>query len=310
MHYRARSMDPRTGRFLSKDPLVSNSCLKPYSYATNNPASKIDPLGLFEWDEMYGIFKERYGKTGEDLEKEVKKLGYKWDGDESADVNRPAWGLNDAWEVKEKTIRIDAVRNSIAADYYFSAMTSITAFKDHGATQHHRVDLRQAVIQRQATAIINDIKELDGVSRFSKIAGLIFDIDGGDEATFKADMATFFFPEGAYGSSFVRPRETKDTGNLRIGGGSLGGRFKYNGADTWRHIAGGLIIVGVVTRFQDASDIVQETFESSKRRMEATSELNGTALGRKLRSKVGNGDFLKGKEVREWLDSQLRADFK
>ena len=44
-YYRARFYDPQVGRFISEDPVRSNS--NAYNYVENNPIRKRDPLGLF-----------------------------------------------------------------------------------------------------------------------------------------------------------------------------------------------------------------------------------------------------------------------
>jgi RHS repeat-associated protein len=45
MHFRARSYDPRLGRFVQKDPVVTQRVIDAYNYATNNPALLVDPTG-------------------------------------------------------------------------------------------------------------------------------------------------------------------------------------------------------------------------------------------------------------------------
>jgi hypothetical protein len=52
MHFRARSYDPRTGRFVQQDPVLRNRLLEHYSYAFNNPLRWLDPLGLQGQDEQ------------------------------------------------------------------------------------------------------------------------------------------------------------------------------------------------------------------------------------------------------------------
>jgi len=47
MHYRARSYDPRTGRFQQKDPLPDERVRTAYVYANNAPTQSLDPLGTF-----------------------------------------------------------------------------------------------------------------------------------------------------------------------------------------------------------------------------------------------------------------------
>src|SRR5437773_794433 len=44
-YYRARSMDPRIGRFLEKDPVRWSSSANPFVYANNSPTDRIDPSG-------------------------------------------------------------------------------------------------------------------------------------------------------------------------------------------------------------------------------------------------------------------------
>jgi RHS repeat-associated protein len=44
MHYRARSYDPRTGRFIQQDPIIQNRPFEHYRYP-RNPVSLVDPTG-------------------------------------------------------------------------------------------------------------------------------------------------------------------------------------------------------------------------------------------------------------------------
>lgn len=45
MHYRARSLDPRTGRFIQRDPVFGNRIQEAYTYAKNRPISLKDSTG-------------------------------------------------------------------------------------------------------------------------------------------------------------------------------------------------------------------------------------------------------------------------
>ena len=47
-YYRARYYDPKVGRFVTKDPVGFMGGINLYSYVSNNPINKIDPLGLYE----------------------------------------------------------------------------------------------------------------------------------------------------------------------------------------------------------------------------------------------------------------------
>ncbi len=46
MHFRARSYDPRTGRFLERDPILTNLVEKHYTFVSNAPTTGKDPTGL------------------------------------------------------------------------------------------------------------------------------------------------------------------------------------------------------------------------------------------------------------------------
>jgi len=46
VYMRHRMYDPRLGRFTQTDPILGNRAFKHYGYASNNPVSMMDPLGL------------------------------------------------------------------------------------------------------------------------------------------------------------------------------------------------------------------------------------------------------------------------
>jgi RHS repeat-associated protein len=57
VYYRARYFEPKSGRFLSKDPWPRTgedlSGFNEYAYASNNPALRVDPSGLVDWKCSY-----------------------------------------------------------------------------------------------------------------------------------------------------------------------------------------------------------------------------------------------------------------
>ncbi|MBN2533501.1 MAG: hypothetical protein JXB88_11440 [Spirochaetales bacterium] len=66
-YYRKRYYDPETGRFISKDPFPGfpgeRESLNRYCYVNNNPATLIDPMGLYpyySYDPMYYVRQEAY----------------------------------------------------------------------------------------------------------------------------------------------------------------------------------------------------------------------------------------------------------
>jgi hypothetical protein len=51
MHYRARSYDPRVGRFLALEPIRRELHSAHYNYAAVRPMDRIDPTGLYYFDD-------------------------------------------------------------------------------------------------------------------------------------------------------------------------------------------------------------------------------------------------------------------
>ncbi len=69
---RARMYDPRTGRFTQNDPIAGNRPWDHYLYASNNPVSRIDPMGTQDEDTHTLTFKDgRWGTpTAQELLRE------------------------------------------------------------------------------------------------------------------------------------------------------------------------------------------------------------------------------------------------
>lgn len=56
-YMRARWYEPKTGRFLSEDPIGLAGGINPYAFAANDPANRRDPLGLappYPWPKIEG----------------------------------------------------------------------------------------------------------------------------------------------------------------------------------------------------------------------------------------------------------------
>ena len=65
IYYRARWYDAEQGRFISQDPIgFAGGNTNLYSYVSNNPVSKTDPLGLYEIDTHYYLTEYLAKKTG------------------------------------------------------------------------------------------------------------------------------------------------------------------------------------------------------------------------------------------------------
>jgi RHS repeat-associated protein len=60
-YFRARSYEPRLGRFLQEDPIgIRQSSPSGYAYATANPINNADPTGLIDLEE-YGYITLGFG---------------------------------------------------------------------------------------------------------------------------------------------------------------------------------------------------------------------------------------------------------
>jgi RHS repeat-associated protein len=75
-YLRARYYQPRTGRFLSEDPVRSG--MNYYIYASNNPIRFLDPLGLFDFDTVLSMANNKgvYNDDVKVLQNYLSQQGY------------------------------------------------------------------------------------------------------------------------------------------------------------------------------------------------------------------------------------------
>jgi len=124
MHFRARSYDPRLGRFIQKDPPLERRVTHHYLYTSNTPANRRDPTGL--WDEagLVDAFHKKYGDKGLKLLAYAITLGYS--------VEKKTYRVS-GWDVEGNVIGIaenegflfqDEASNEQAAEWLHSALKS------------------------------------------------------------------------------------------------------------------------------------------------------------------------------------------
>ncbi len=118
---RFRMYDPRTGRFTQNDPLRGNRPSKHYLYGSNNPLSRIDPMGLEDTPEgrarILRNFTDSYGNAGLALLDLFVKAGG------SLAFKERGW-LRDWYSVDHaaKNIEIDTTVEGRAADSLFEGL--------------------------------------------------------------------------------------------------------------------------------------------------------------------------------------------
>jgi uncharacterized protein RhaS with RHS repeats len=76
MHYRARSYDPRTGRFVQRDPIQDLGITRPFAYASGNPVTQVDPLGTTDFSAQDA---ENIRKLVNELQTWKKKIDFTGD---------------------------------------------------------------------------------------------------------------------------------------------------------------------------------------------------------------------------------------
>ena len=88
---RARMYDPRTGRFTQTDPIAGNRPWDHYLYASNNPVSRIDPMGTQDLDpvKLAKQYNEHPVVVAEAKRVEALKLALpKWTAADDAELQR------------------------------------------------------------------------------------------------------------------------------------------------------------------------------------------------------------------------------
>jgi uncharacterized protein RhaS with RHS repeats len=84
-YYRARYYDPKLGRFISEDPIGFAGGINFYSYASNSPTNRIDPLGLADLGGKFGWKNAAFQKG---LRDSAKEYGGTLSGDASEAIRK------------------------------------------------------------------------------------------------------------------------------------------------------------------------------------------------------------------------------
>jgi RHS repeat-associated protein len=84
VYYGRRYYNPQTGRFINRDPIEETGGMNLYGFVNNNPANKIDQLGMYEIDVHYYLTYFLARKVGCFTEHEVRLIA---DADQATDEN-------------------------------------------------------------------------------------------------------------------------------------------------------------------------------------------------------------------------------
>jgi RHS repeat-associated protein len=106
LYYRARWYDPQQGRFISEDPAGFAGGLNFYTYVSNNPLSRTDPLGLYEIDVHYYLTYYLVRKNKCFTEEEAREIAEGNQGTDDNPKTAPGWGgLRDTADNREQRRR-------------------------------------------------------------------------------------------------------------------------------------------------------------------------------------------------------------
>ena len=154
-YYRARSMDPRTGRFIEKDSLIDGRVRVPYVYCDNSPSMGVDPHGTRTFVKKDEQFKRIFIRT-EIVLKGRGTTGF-WDSfdvywnkinafkDKYLSAINHYWNNDDnGWEVTFKgggTYRVFFVPSILPSNYFGKSIPGtadiVTYREDDEVTESH-----------------------------------------------------------------------------------------------------------------------------------------------------------------------------
>jgi RHS repeat-associated protein len=76
-HFKEREYEPKTGRWLSMDPLREGGGLNYYAYCGNDPVNRHDPLGLAD-DDFWGVNPANLARIREHLQEDHQRYGWRY----------------------------------------------------------------------------------------------------------------------------------------------------------------------------------------------------------------------------------------
>jgi len=146
MHYRARSYDPRLGRFIQMDPPRSRRAQHHYVYASNGPANFLDPLGLWTKKRSGGSRATAISEKGDTIEGLAKTIGL-----EASEY--------DSWLYPSKDFKID---QALPAGKEFGIPNVILVITSPAKLEHES----KVVTERQLTKGVETARKMWGGAGF------------------------------------------------------------------------------------------------------------------------------------------------